>query len=429
MSFLCDNMYAPINKTTKREYTILKKQFIKKITAILVSSILTFVLSVPLISTNQISQEEQAYEKFNLLIEHFYSVSSYSQTAAKYPDEYAGAYYKDGTLNICLTNYSDENIAAYSDVIGSSNIAYINAKFSYNYLLELNSHLVGLMQKNLYGINSIDLYQKDNIVEVSVFTQDDYTELLYHLTSEGYASNSFNIVVANRLETPTSTYARPGDRVYRWNATSREYHIGTIAFNARAEDGTLGFVTAEHVLWYHDYVGIYETKCAAVSECIRSKETDSCFVPFSAAISGATGLIQNSGLYGNSNYKITAYCGENIDYLEGSTLTGFGKTSGMYTGTVYSTNHSYTLAGGDDTVITHALRLQCPSGVPANGDSGGCIVRITNSSSNPKTVTLVGLLSSVKDYEEDEDEYRYASVPLIYYILEELNVTVVGGSN
>ncbi|MBS6591579.1 MAG: hypothetical protein KH324_08790, partial [Ruminococcus sp.] len=68
--------------------------------------------------------------------------------------------------------------------------------------------------------------------------------------------------------------------------------------------------------------------------------------PFNSGITGLTGLINNSGLYGNTTYKLTASYNASAD-LEGVTLTGFGKTSKKYTGVVLRTSVSYSLTGGD----------------------------------------------------------------------------------
>lgn len=62
-------------------------------------------------------------------------------------------------------------------------------------------------------------------------------------------------------------------------------------------------------------------------------------------------------------------------------------------------------------------------------DSGGCLVKITDSSVSPQTVTLAGLMSGTTDYTASSGNYTLASIPKIYNITSALGVTLVGGSN
>ena len=400
----------------------------KIITAIISVTISALICLLP---TKAISSEENkenaACEKYEYLMNEFSMLGNKSNkyiNEIKYPETYAGACYNNGVLEIFLTDTSSDTINYYINKIGENDVRYIKSIYSYNYLIDLYNFVVDAFSNREIEFNTVAIYQKENIGRISVNSILASHKLQSLLTQSGYESDSYDIIINNNRPKPTSTYARPGDRVYKWSGSTRIGHIATIGFNAKRSDGTKGFVTAEHALWSGYDLGIYEYNCSSVSNCIGSKSTDSCFVPFNSAISGGTGLISNSGLYGSSTYKITASYNSSAN-LEGQTLTGFGKTSGKYTGVVQATSVSFTLIGGDGTLVSDALLIRTPRLTPTGGDSGGCIVKITDSSSSPQTVTLAGILSSTVDY----DDYTEAYVPKAHNILSSLNVTVLGGSN
>lgn len=377
--------------------------------------------------------ENAACDKFENLINSF-STESHSdgEKAVQFPNEYGGAFYADGKLNICVTDVSEGSSVTYNEVIGDNNVNYIKCAFSYNYLLEVNNYIVNLMttKNDLYNINTISVIQKDNIVKVTVSTSENAEALKNDLMVQKFDSKSFDVIVDASRPKPVATYARPGDRVYNWTSSGRGSHIATICCNAKKNSNSQkGFVTAEHALWNRQYLGIYEYNCSSVSNCTASKATDSCFVPFDDKIANCTGLISNTNLYGNATYQITKSVGSSKN-LEGVELTGFGKTSGIYTGKVVSTKYSYTLEGSKVTV-SDALQIKCiyQNPTPTGGDSGGCIVQVTDSTTSPKTVTLAGLLSGATDYTSSSGNYTLAAVPKIHNIISALDITLVGGSN
>ena len=405
----------------------MKRNFLKRLISMVIATSIVSTSSMITSATNIDSLEDEACNKFEKLINSF-STSTYSldNEVVIYPDNYCGAFYSDGDLNICLTEISNNSTELYTEILGNENVNYIKSEYSYNYLMSLNEYLVNSMSaNNIFNINTVSLLQKYNVINVTVSDEESAVALTSNILSQDFSEDAFNIVIDAAKPTPTSIYARPGDRVYKWNSnSSRGSHIATIGFNAQNSDGIKGFVTAEHALWNASNLGIYECNCSAKSSCATSKSTDSCFVPFSSSIAGCTGLISNSGLYGSNTYKITASYTSSAN-LEGQTLTGFGKTSGKYTGIVISTNTSYHLDGGDGTSITDALLLKTAKGKPAGGDSGGCIVKIQNSSTTPQTVTFAGILSATSD----DTDCTYAYVPKAHKITSALGVTLISGSN
>ena len=378
--------------------------------------------------------ENEACDKFENLINSF-SIATHSNGAndeksVAFPNEYGGAFYADGKLNICLTDVSEKSTVSCKEIVGDDNVNYIKCIYPYNYLREVNNYIVNLMSNNndKYAINTVGITQRDNVVNVSVSTSEKAEELSDELISKGFEKKSFDIIVDEMRPTPAATYARPGDRVYTWTGGTRGSHIATIGFNAKNSSGKNGFVTAEHALWYGKNLGVYEYDCSSVSNCTASKSTDSCFVPFNSGITGLTGLINNSGLYGNTTYKLTASYNASAD-LEGVTLTGFGKESKKYTGVVLRTSVSYSLTGGDGTLTTDALEVKTAYKTPKKGDSGGTIAKIKDASVTPQTATLAGILSATSDYTSTSGNYTLAYVPKVKNITTALNVTFYGGSN
>jgi len=142
---------------------------------------------------NEIS-ENTAHEKFNKLINSFTSeTDSSNNPTVEYPDNYGGAFYDNRTLNIMLTDISESAVAAYADVVGNDGVNYIKCEYSYNYLFDLNDYIVGLMSEKKYNINETGIYQKANIVNTGVSTDEDARALTDDLLSQGYDKNSFEI--------------------------------------------------------------------------------------------------------------------------------------------------------------------------------------------------------------------------------------------
>lgn len=395
--------------------------------------------------TNDTNAQDVAIEQFENLIDSFstenvVSVRSMQQNdysvteQTVFPDNYGGAYYNNGKLNICLTDTSNNtDVQEIKNVVNDNSVNYVEVDYSLNDLLDTNDSIIDLMQDEIYRIKSVGVKQQNNVVEVYVEDESNKETLLTYLTENGIDTNQIAIYIDDITVTPVATYARPGDRNYLWYSNgTRYYDNGTIGYNAKlTSTGKIGYVTADHCLWNAAqngyYVGIYEYSLASPSSCTRSATTDAAFVPFNSSIS-STGVINNTNLYGTGKYQITASYTSAAN-LENVTLTSFGKTSGVFTGTVVNAYFSYNITNsysGGTYTVSDALKIQSNTNAPEGGDSGGCVARITNSTTSPKQMTLAGI-TSMKAVTSSGQYYSYVSKASA--INSALGVTVVGGSN
>lgn len=143
-------------------------------------------------SFNNDRLENEACDKFENLINSF-SIATHSNGAndeksVAFPNEYGGAFYADGKLNICLTDVSEKSTVSCKEIVGDDNVNYIKCTYPYNYLREVNNYIVNLMSNNndKYAINTVGITQKDNVVNVSVSTSEKAEELSDELISKGF---------------------------------------------------------------------------------------------------------------------------------------------------------------------------------------------------------------------------------------------------
>ena len=148
-------------------------------------------------SFNNDRLENEACDKFENLINSF-SIATHSNGAndeksVAFPNEYGGAFYADGKLNICLTDVSEKSTVSCKEIVGDDNVNYIKCTYPYNYLREVNNYIVNLMSNNndKYAINTVGITQKDNVVNVSVSTSEKAEELSDELISKGFEKKIF----------------------------------------------------------------------------------------------------------------------------------------------------------------------------------------------------------------------------------------------
>lgn len=418
----------------------------KKVSLIVATAVITATLGAgSSISVNAVTTEssnnrgEVVMSMFQSMIKDFdesdnnsYGLTDKSNGAnevnsdnSAYPNEYGGAYYSnDGYLNVNLTSY--ENKDYYTSILDDSYVKFHKVDTSLNDLLEIQKCI------DDYDIVSSSVYQKSNTVEIQVTNENAIDEIENAVSSQGFDTDNLKFIVNDEypstllsndedvndnettLKSPltaTVGYAYPGDRVYYWTGSTKGSSIATIGFNAlNNSTNQYGYVTVEHALWNRSALGNSEIKMATVSQCTASKSVDACFVPFNNSNYQASGLINNSSLYGSTTYHITASYTAN-SHLEDYSLTRFGKTSGK-SSVVVSTYCDYTLIGGDGTTIYNGLKMA--NNPASGGDSGGPIGLVQSDNS----VILAGITSS------SDSSYTYA--PKISSILSTLNVSLVG---
>ena len=121
----------------------MKRNFLKRLISMVIATSIVSTSSMITSATNINSSEDEACNKFEKLINSF-STSTYSldNEVVIYPDNYCGAFYSDGDLNICLTEISNNSTELYTEILGNENVNYIKSEYSYNYLMSLNEYLV-----------------------------------------------------------------------------------------------------------------------------------------------------------------------------------------------------------------------------------------------------------------------------------------------
>ena len=119
-------------------------------------------------------------------------------------------------------------------------------------------------------------------------------------------------------------------------------------------------------------------------------------MPFSSEITGTSGTIDNSNLYGNTKYNIETYVRDTDDLLENGPVVAFGKTSGIYEGTVSGIAFNYTFPNEPTQIppMPALLITVDKYHTPDAGDSGGPALILTDDTSNPKKGKIAGILSA-----------------------------------
>ena len=119
-----------------------------------------------------------------------------------YPDTYAGAYYGDGMLNICLTDTSEEVTRQYAEITGTDHVRFVKKEFSYTYLTALNDDICLLLPEGTWGIRTVEVSQHENIVKIGVSSEPDVAALSQKLKESGYNDSSFYVYVNNMVINP-----------------------------------------------------------------------------------------------------------------------------------------------------------------------------------------------------------------------------------
>jgi hypothetical protein len=120
-----------------------------------------------------------------------------------YPDTYAGAYYEDGVLNICLTDTSEDVTRQYTEITGTDHIRFVKKEFSYTYITTLYDDIICLLlPEGTWGIRTAEVSQHENTVKIGVGSEQDVAALSQKLKESGYNDSSFYIYVNNMVINP-----------------------------------------------------------------------------------------------------------------------------------------------------------------------------------------------------------------------------------
>lgn len=323
----------------------------------------------------------RANEKYTKLINSFgTTLNRFGEESPKYPDFYGGAYFSDsGKLTLYIYGDFDRGKEAVTSVIGSSDVEFKKADYSYKYLSDIaeDIYMYVLNEKEsvaLRSIGSFGVMDKTNSVEVRLIGLDDAKAKMFTSAILDKPGVTFKNSLG-RLKLKADL--RPGCKAST-NVSGTAY--GSFAFPAkRISDGTVGMVTSGHVISVGQALyqsGVAVGTCSASQ---RSGSVDAAFVPINNLTLYPTSnvLCATSGLL--SLNTIAPLVGTNI-HLEGAVtfhsqgvITGTNEYIIDEDGIPYTnlTSGNYTASHGDSGGITYSLNIATGTRYTAGVNMGG----------------------------------------------------------
>ncbi|MDR6513746.1 S1 family peptidase [Chryseobacterium camelliae] len=322
------------------------------------------------------SHQWEANERLTKLIASFGTINNrFSEKVPKYPDYYGGAYVTDkGALVILIKDDQQNAVNAIQSVIGSGNLEFKVAKYSYSYLTTVMDDLNELALKNdpeiIRSLTSFSLMDAANEIEVEVLgLNDQKREKMQRLLSN---KAGINFVPSIGRFTAEIT-ANPGCEVSR-NASMAG--SGSIGFSAkRNSDGKLGFVTAGHAILVGEKAYYGGT---AIGTCVNSQQSGTVDAAFVTLDNTSADNVSNT-LCGTSNMLSVSTTLPGA----GTTVNKIGQSTGSTSGTIISTNVSVISSTG--STITNMTSANYTS---AGGDSGGPVYTYISSSGTRPTAGI-----------------------------------------
>jgi len=113
-----------------------------------------------------IEDQNKALEKYQKLMHTFYDTETDTEV---YPENYGGAFYGNGCLNI---NITDDNKERYINVIGNDNVKFYKVKFSFSQLKIVLNFIVDKMSDTSNGIIACGIDEEENYVEIDMFSEE-----------------------------------------------------------------------------------------------------------------------------------------------------------------------------------------------------------------------------------------------------------------
>lgn len=323
------------------------------------------------------SHQWEANERLSKLIESFGTVNNrFSQEVPRYPNYYGGAYVTEkGGLVVLIQGDQQSGEKAIQSVIGSGNVEFKVAKYSYSYLTALMDELndLALRKKDpeiLRSLTSFSLMDAANEIEVQVIGLDDQKrgKLQKLLLNKA----GINFITSTGRFTAEVTI-NPGCEVSR-NASMAG--SGSIGFSAkRNSDGKLGFVTAGHAILVGEKAYYGGT---AVGTCVNSQQSGTVDAAFVTLDNSTSDNVSNT-LCGTSNMLSVSTTLPGA----GTTVNKIGQSTGSTSGTIISTNVS--VISGTGSTITNMTSANYTS---AGGDSGGPVYTFISSSGTRPTAGI-----------------------------------------
>lgn len=293
------------------------------------------------------------------------------RTVTTYPADYAGAYIdQSNNLHIVLTKNATTAATEndYLKVAGDTDIIFETGDFSLSRLYEIQDALDHVMKK--FRIESTVPNEMTNKLEIHLLDSTKQTDVVEFLKTEFSDFDDRCVIFMG----PVGIRGTAADTTSNALAGSNTDYIsgpaGTIGFNAyRHATGQFGMVTAAHVATSGTTMK-NEMGTTIGSATVRAfsdgGNVDAAFVPFPAAIT--------------KSYEISCFPMAGFDYITGyypnaynllgATVSKFGRTTGITSGTVTAVGVSVYW---EDIDMWFNDQLQL-SNTQLEGDSGAPVI-------------------------------------------------------
>lgn len=334
------------------------------------------------------SHQWEANEKLTKLLGSFgTSANRFNEQVPQYPAYYGGAYIaENGKLIIYVHGDLEKSRRAISAIIGESNVDFQQARFSYKYLTDLMDELNEFVIRKkdpsaMRNFEAFALMDKENKIVVDLKDFSEQQIAAFHKAVSESDAISFRKAEGEMV---LEADLNPGCKA-ALNTSGTSY--GSFGFKAkRNSDGKLGMVTAGHVINSGETLYYGATAIGVCSVRQISGSIDASFVP-----------ITSPATYVPSN----TLCGTASDLLStttslpgvGTVVNKRGATTGYSSGTIVSTNATWTSPTSGNT-LTNITTANYTSD---SGDSGGIVYTYISSSGTRPTVGIhTGAIGSTR---------------------------------
>ncbi len=300
-----------------------------------------------IISANRaMKNEEDAIIAYNEVISSF----SLESKDGIYPAEYAGAYYEDGKLIICLTDLSS---AKKNNVLNSTTLDSIVSFREMEYSLnELNSVIeVIVADLRMFPVTKWHVDQMNNKCVIGI-APDKYQDANnYFATLKQYEKYPVELIPAD-YEKPAANIiggSSLGSTSVGFCGTYLGQSVILTCGHGHTVGQNLNYGTVQVVQLANNSIGDYA------------------IVTISNAHTPTNRVYTSSGI----GYIVDYY----YSVLQNTTVYAYGKSNGAKIGTVSAVNQSVTYEAYGDIVIHGLTRCTSVSGSVVGGDSGGPVYR------------------------------------------------------
>ncbi len=370
----------------------------KKLFALIMALVITAaIVCVPVLGMAEsayTANEEASVDAYNALLYNYSNIKAFStaeEAAEKvsevkysFPDEYAGAFIDNsGKLVVCVTGEAGKFIANSKALLENDKVEYKYVDYSHNQLMDAMQTVEKLMAiDDELGAQIVGAYTRytDNVVIVQI---TDLNENITNRLQEQFIESDGTEVKQPMVRYEKGDYLIPevsneaGDRVAIEVSTAYgdEWAGYSVGFRARKYiNGAYveGFVTAAHGVEtrisndVEDGYGGLGILTPKVGEVVSHSMGGVCDASFIKNHGSHTVTNEISGSSPKLSYWLYGY----YSVPENATIYKTGYSGGNKSGTVTSTNYSFSYQSYPNTVFSDFYKSNYSS---SSGDSGGLV--------------------------------------------------------